>query len=584
MISISVLCLPFLWHVASCFTTTATSQQESAAYSHSSLSLQLSSLNVPFASLEESVESDIDFRLRHDYNASSRTEHQEEPACDRDVLSHVGRFVYSRLSNGHYASQGILWSLTSGAVVERFHISPDTSFDPSLSMQNCNQNRDDWFAAKLGAILSRCEAYADVVSLQPPDGKFLQEFRKAIYAIATAKRQSQQEQPTVVIRMMFGHMLGCKPVDCRALVQDLSRELVDPSTVMTTNVCLWVAAWRQEWCSWNHAKLVAVDGKWIHTGGHNLWSQHYLNRHPLHDVSVELVGTVAQEGHTFANQQWAYVKNHLQRQGVDSVPWPWARPTHVSMHSFSPNDNHAIFPPPHRKRYSPLTNGGTSLQDTVLQSVPMLTVGKFRAWNPQIPFLARPSNDAILALLQSARSSIRLAIQDLGPRCWPYTQVSFPGHPWPSEVLSVLARAIWIDRVTVEIVLSNRDAVCGGLPATNTLARPNGWSVQQVWRKIVQTIQSEFPSSRMAHGQQVIQDGLRVCGFRQHQGDTFRDGTKMGLHSKCFIVDDIAFYMGSQNLYSCDLAEWGVVIDDAATTKKLIQEYWAPLWRCSYGP
>jgi len=30
----------------------------------------------------------------------------------------------------------------------------------------------------------------------------------------------------------------------------------------------------------------------------------------------------------------------------------------------------------------------------------------------------------------------------------------------------------------------------------------------------------------------------------------------MGNHSKHFIVDDIATYIGSQNLYVCDLAEW----------------------------
>ena len=49
-----------------------------------------------------------------------------------------------------------------------------------------------------------------------------------------------------------------------------------------------------------------------------------------------------------------------------------------------------------------------------------------------------------------------------------------------------------------------------------------------------------------------------------------------------FIVDDVCCYVGSQNLYVCDLAEWGVVIDDKESTKKIKEEYWDPLWKYSY--
>ena len=54
------------------------------------------------------------------------------------------------------------------------------------------------------------------------------------------------------------------------------------------------------------------------------------------------------------------------------------------------------------------------------------------------------------------------------------------------------------------------------------------------------------------------------------------------MHAKHFIVDDVCTYIGSQNLYICDLAEWGVVVDDAEATKKIIREYWQPMWNISY--
>jgi phosphatidylserine/phosphatidylglycerophosphate/cardiolipin synthase-like enzyme len=52
--------------------------------------------------------------------------------------------------------------------------------------------------------------------------------------------------------------------------------------------------------------------------------------------------------------------------------------------------------------------------------------------------------------------------------------------------------------------------------------------------------------------------------------------------AKHFIVDDICCYLGSQNLYICDLAEWGVVIDKEDAVKKIKAEYWDEMWKISY--
>jgi hypothetical protein len=54
------------------------------------------------------------------------------------------------------------------------------------------------------------------------------------------------------------------------------------------------------------------------------------------------------------------------------------------------------------------------------------------------------------------------------------------------------------------------------------------------------------------------------------------------LKAKHFIIDDIACYIGSQNLYICDLAEWGVLIDSPGTVASLKAQYWDPMWEVSY--
>ena len=58
----------------------------------------------------------------------------------------------------------------------------------------------------------------------------------------------------------------------------------------------------------------------------------------------------------------------------------------------------------------------------------------------------------------------------------------------------------------------------------------------------------------------------------------------LGMHAKHVIVDDIATYIGSQNLYNCNNAEWGIIVDSEEETKTLLKEYWIPMWDNSWGP
>mmetsp|Transcript_51991 Transcript_51991/g.103470 ORF Transcript_51991/g.103470 Transcript_51991/m.103470 type:complete len:97 (+) Transcript_51991:116-406(+) len=60
----------------------------------------------------------------------------------------------------------------------------------------------------------------------------------------------------------------------------------------------------------------------------------------------------------------------------------------------------------------------------------------------------------------------------------------------------------------------------------------------------------------------------------------------MGLpqvHAKLFVVDDGTFYIGSQNLYANNLAEWGQIVDAVVPTQELLASLWEPLWRASVG-
>ena len=214
--------------------------------------------------------------------------------------------------------------------------------------------------------------------------------------------------------------------------------------------------------------------------------------------------------------------------------------------------------------------------------VPILTLGKVGCLLRDSP--DRPSNDGLVALLNAAQHSIYIATQDLGPRCIPMLpwQIPYPGTGWPIATLQALARAMVIRHVTVDIVLANVGAICGGLPASDTLARPNGWTIPNLYQHVLDTIQRECGLDLDA-AERVVRQRLRVCGLRHaNRRHCYRDGTPFGLHSKCYIVDQSTFYIGSQNLYVCDLAEWGVIVDDRSTTQQLLDEYWNPMWTCSF--
>jgi len=60
-------------------------------------------------------------------------------------------------------------------------------------------------------------------------------------------------------------------------------------------------------------------------------------------------------------------------------------------------------------------------------------------------------------------------------------------------------------------------------------------------------------------------------------------GGQIGNHAKILMVDDQAFYMGSDNAYGSGLAEFGLITDDAEKTGEFNQQYWKPKWEQVLG-
>jgi len=499
----------------------------------------------------------------------------DEEVHDEDAvgLSYVGHAVYEKLRTLHASTHNECWNVTHGKIVGQVQQSPPPQFWGAPDIQPVEQH-SDFFPSLMYDLIVKAEKWVDITSLSPPDGKFMTKFRDAMTVLA--KKADQKGEP-IVVRMLFGNIIGM-PVDCTAVIEDLTENI---ST--NTNLELWVGAWRKG-ISWNHSKIIAVDGKYLFNGGHNLWDGHYLQKNPVHDVSMQAEGDVAHDGHVFANKMWEYIEKTqdtlLGRIEAQLPDWlPLAQTFRVSVSAF-PEDEIGEYPP----MYEHETIRFSRRRMRRMKYIPMITMGRYgrlHQWGGIWGNKANPSDSAITTAFSSAKKIIRMSLQDLGPLCLPFqfgseTPTSIPGGCWPDAYLRELAIAIYERGVDVEIALSPPHCVPGDLsPATANYG--NGWSCVDVASEIIKAVLVAIPDADHQRLRLMVRDNLRLCYVNSKS-----PMVPLGNHAKHWYIDDKAYYVGSQNLYVCNLAEWGVLVDNQQQTQRVLAEYWFPMWNSSY--
>jgi len=434
---------------------------------------------------------------------------------------------------------------------------------------------------KIEKLLGQTEEWCDILTLAPPTGLFMDAFKNGIKTICEAEGLFNRK---IIIRIMFGNIVG-QPVNCNKLIAEMTEDLPENAS---ERIKLWVGSWRKG-VSWNHAKIIAIDGKRLWTGGHNFWDRHYLKSNPTNDLSILMDGNVALDAHRYANAQWGYIVKKqstawgkfVDRHVSDSLDVP--RVARVTVSEW-PESSAAEFPPFYtikKLRSGRLSRGPSGFKtDPEIEDffVPVITLGRYGT----ILKKARPSDDAFVAMFDSAQTIIRCALQDLGPICVPKTKMTVPGMVWPLPYMNAMARAMWTKGVDIEIILSNPGSIPDNLPITEA-QYGNGWSCVDVAAEIIKCVKAQYPDAADDKLRETVQDNLRVSFLRCKRGGcNYADGGSLGLHSKHFIIDDVCCYIGSQNLYTCDLAEWGVVIDSPGAVGDIKQKYWDPMWKVSF--
>lgn len=390
--------------------------------------------------------------------------------------------------------------------------------------------------AAIEEVIAGAESLVDIASLEPlASGAFAAAIRRGLARAASRGRP-------LTVRLLYGRHRFVQETDAdfEASIRDLAADVPRDADIRF-HACRMETSNHPSSPSWNHAKIVAVDGRRVILGGHNLWHADYLSFAPVHDVSALIDGQVAGEAHAFLDQLWAWVGRQLASPvpegSLTSIRWTAGRIEPAG--------------PPAAVARAAVPAG----------PIPALAVG--RLGSGVLPDLRVANVGAAVAAIafRQARESIRISQMDFG---FHWEGVNY----WSVDVVAALADVLTdpARRVEVSLVLSEPGAktAAGGPYSFGT------------------TISHIVAEMRRVIGDRSLTGRMRIAPLRfSSHGDRWaHDGEDLKIinHAKIWIVDDEAFHVGSDNLYPHNLQEFGTVIESQDLVRTLVSDYWNPLW------
>jgi phosphatidylserine/phosphatidylglycerophosphate/cardiolipin synthase-like enzyme len=386
----------------------------------------------------------------------------------------------------------------------------------------------------------------DIASLQPvPDGRYLAALHRGLMQLARSGN-------TITVRVLIG-IYPPLDADVEGLLEDLTRGLqAYPQSRLSVHVAAMRSCLDPRTCgfSWNHAKILVVDGREAVVGGHNMWTRDYLLDRPIHDLSMYLRGPAAGDASAFLDKQWAFVCAHNGD-----------RKRAVEVRSLTPGDKSIGERCPARlfeRMHDRLRRVG---------SVPVLAIGRMGAGiNDDF---ANHNDLARDLMLGSARQTVRIVQQDFG------FNFGQPQTVYPESSMERIADFLLKDQGDAFIVLSNYRAR-GRSGATYSNRLPIETTARK-FREVARR-RSTLPDPVL---DALLCRRLHMAPFRFGPDDTWPDDVPIGSHAKFWMIDDRAFYIGSDNFYPVDLQEFGYIVEAKAAVADVLGEYWEPVWRWS---
>ncbi|MFH7597200.1 phospholipase [Streptomyces racemochromogenes] len=419
---------------------------------------------------------------------------------------------------------------------------------------------------KMREDISGATQSVDISTLAPfPNGAFQD-------AIADGLKESVRRGNRLRVRVL----VGAAPIyHANVFPSSYRDELIAKLGPAAANVTLNVASMTtsKTGFSWNHSKLVVVDGGTVITGGINSWKDDYLDTaHPVNDVDLALSGPAAGSAGRYLDTLWDWT---CRNKGSWASVW------------FASSGGAECMPV--LPRPAAPAGGG---------DVPALAVGGLgvgirqndpaSAFRPVLPKASdttcgvgvhdytnadrdydtvNPEESALRALVASATSHVEISQQDVHATCPPLPR-------YDVRLYDTLAAKLAAG-VKVRIVVSdpaNRGAVgSGGYSQIKSLGE-----VSDALRGRLTALTGDENRSKTAMCQ-----NLQLATARAADAPTWADGKPYAQHHKLVSVDDAAFYIGSKNLYPSWLQDFGYVVESPSAARQVKDSLLAPQWKYS---
>ena len=491
-------------------------------------------------------------------------------------------FIQSRLMSSFPGSQQTLWPVSYNNRIVGYG---DRSDNWLLQTPDCwgdaqcaNSGALQRYTETIRADIARAQHWVDITTLVTyPDGVFQQ-------AIVAGLKAAHQHAPQLQVRILggtppvMGNFNTSFTETAHAYMKRLKADLGPQAEHMKISVAGVETSWLY---SWNHSKIIAVDGRSSIVGGHNMWESAYGQvANPISDLTMRLEGDAALSAHRFADLLWAFTCR-WQGGAINKT-------FYVDLVSTAASGEQcpAQFTAPvarHTGDVAVMALGGLGFG----MDVPGGLVGGLAdaddrkadcSWlfadyvNESRDYtIANPEEEGLRALIASANQSVFISQQDLIAPCAP----PFANSYYDARLFDVLADQL--NRgVKVQIVVSTPGAK-QSLVAPYSNMKKMTEITDILLRKL--TLRADLSASK---AKAVMCQSLQLAPLRHAPGAAaWANGNTIANHAKTVSVDGQAFYIGSKNLYPATLQDFGYIVEDSAAAAQYYLNYQLPMWENS---
>ncbi len=368
-------------------------------------------------------------------------------------------------------------------------------------------------------------------------------------AISFLNQKSFQRQQFIRVRIMFS-MYNASPIPKKNATEKVIKYLLPEGVSPFLDVS--VINYRNP-VAFNHSKIIAIDRDKLLTGGTNFPDKDYDDfNDPVNDLSIEFnLPYIAELGRVYLSK--IALESKLGEEfSINSIACSNTEKSECTVanrwvEASDPNLN--IFNIPFiLKNYN---------MEYILGAGKMMNAKDYND--------AEFSTDAIMAMMDNAQYEINISQQSIRNITPKSTDIQ-------NATCAVVGRAL-ARGVRVNILLSAYSGQGPLLGYTESSSSDNA-TVKCIIKNTIDTYKID-PTGAMER-----LSILRIARWFYYTG--YKYGSSKN-HVKLIMVDDRMTYIGSENLYYNNHAEFGVIIHSPLLSSKIRKEYWDPSYAKAYS-